>query len=191
MSGSTGCNRYGGPYTVDGDTLELGAIAMTQMACPPPASEVETAFVTSLESVAGWGLDGEELTLLDADDEELLRFGVASPVGSWLVTGFLNGDAFTSPLTATEITATFSEEGEVSGSSGCNTYTATSDADAGGIEISAPATTKKLCTEPAGVMEQEAAYIGALASAVSYRIDGGALELSRADGTRVVSFMPS
>jgi len=35
-------------------------------------------------------------------------------------------------------------------------------------------------------MEQGAAYLGALASAVSYRIDGGTLELTRADGTRVV-----
>jgi len=48
MSGSTGCNRCSGPYTVDGDTLELGAIVSTQMACPPPARAVETAFV------AGW-----------------------------------------------------------------------------------------------------------------------------------------
>jgi heat shock protein HslJ len=191
VSGSTGCNRYSGPYTVEGDTLELGTIAATRMACPPPASDVETAFLASLETVAAWGMDDEELILLDADDEERLRFGVATPVGSWLATGFLNGDAFTSLLMGTEITATFSEENEVSGSSGCNTYTATSEADAGAIEISAPTTTKRLCTEPTDVMEQEAAYLGALASAVRYRIDGGTLELSRADGTRVVSFARS
>ncbi len=27
FGGSSGCNRYGGSYTVDGDTLELGEIA--------------------------------------------------------------------------------------------------------------------------------------------------------------------
>jgi heat shock protein HslJ len=161
------------------------------MVCPPPASDVETAFLTSLESVASWRVEDDELALVDADDEELLRFGVATPVGSWLATGFLNGDAFTSLLAGTEITATFSEEDEVGGSSGCNTYTATSEADAAAIEISAPTTTKRLCTEPTGVMEQEAAYLAALASAVRYRIDGATLELSRADGTRVVSFTPS
>ena len=131
------------------------------------------------------------LVLGDADDEELLRFAVVTPVGSWLATCSLKGDAFTSPLAGTEITATFSEEDEVNGSAGCNTYVATYTSDAGAIEIAAPATTKRLCAEPSGVMEQEARYVAALASAARYGIDGGALELTRADGTRVVSFARS
>jgi heat shock protein HslJ len=37
-------------------------------------------------------------------------------------------------------------------------------------------------------MEQEAAYLAALPTAVRYRVDGGSLALLSADGTYVVSF---
>jgi heat shock protein HslJ len=37
-------------------------------------------------------------------------------------------------------------------------------------------------------MEQEAAYLDALESAVSYRVDGRVLELADADRERVVQF---
>ncbi len=188
VTGSTGCNSYSGPYTVDGETLELGMLTQTLIGCQPPASEVETTFVAALQEVVGWRIDGEELVLLDSDDEELLRFEVGTPIGSWEATGILRGDAFASPIAGTEITATFSDEDELSGSAGCNTYTATFTIDGGAIEITPPAATRKLCKGPAGVMQQESAYFEALASATGYRIDGKTLQLSSADGTRVVDF---
>lgn len=36
LSGSDGCNRYTTRYSVEGDTLRLGAIATTEMACEAP-----------------------------------------------------------------------------------------------------------------------------------------------------------
>jgi META domain len=104
--------------TLDGDTLELGAIAATRMACPPPAGDVETAFVAALERAARWRVERDVLTLLDADDAELLEFEVAMPVGSWLATSILRRDALTSPIAGTELTALFAESGEVSGDTG-------------------------------------------------------------------------
>ena len=74
VAGSSGCNRYNAPYTVDGDTLELGAVASTKMACPPPADAVEQAYLAALETVTGWRIDGEELVLVDGDGAELLRY---------------------------------------------------------------------------------------------------------------------
>jgi hypothetical protein len=47
---------------------------------------------------------------------------------------------------------------------------------------------KKACAEPAGVMEQEAAYLAALPMAVAYHVDGTVLELLSADGTRLVTY---
>ncbi len=189
MTGSTGCNGYGRPYTVDGSTLELGQGTQTLIGCPPPAGDVESAFVAALEQVAGWRIEDDELVLVDADDSELLRFGAATPVGSWQATGVLRGDALTSPISGTSITATFSENGELDGSAGCNGYSATYSTDKGAIEVSTPAATKKLCPEPEGVMEQEAAYLDALAGASRFRIDGKTLQLLGADGTRVADFV--
>ena len=44
------------------------------MACAPPAGDVELAFLTKLDGVTGWSVDGGELTLQSKDGEELLRF---------------------------------------------------------------------------------------------------------------------
>ena len=95
------------------------------MACPPPADAVERAYVDALERVAGWRSDGAELVLLDEDGAELLRYAAASPVGDWEATAFQTGTALASPLPGTEITATFADDGTLTGSAGCNSYTTT------------------------------------------------------------------
>lgn len=186
-SGSSGCNQWGGSYTFDGDTLELGEIAMTSMGCPPPADEVERAYMDALQQATRWRLEDAELVLLD-DDSELLRYGAASPVGDWEATGLLQGDAFTSLLEGTEITASFGEDGALSGSAGCNTYNSTYTTDGGTIEIDESSSTKMACAEPDGVMEQEAAYLAALPTVVGFRVERGVLELLSAEGTAVVSY---
>lgn len=191
IGGSTGCNRYGASYTVDDDTLEIGEIASTLIACQPPADAVERAFVGVLPRAARWRIEGDELVLLDVEDVELLRFVAATPAGSWQATGFLQGDAVTSPIAGTEVTASFATDGTLAGSAGCNTYTAQYTLDRDTISIDPPATTRKSCAEPAGVMEQEAAYLAALVQAERFSVGGGSLELLRSDGTNVAAFSRS
>lgn len=188
VSGSTGSNRFTGPYSVDGDTLELGAVASTRMACPPALDAVERAYLAALDRVEHWRSDGEELVLLDGGDAELLRFEAGTPGGSWQATGVLRGDAFEILIPDTEITATFTDDGELTGSAGCNSYTATFEADRGGIEIATPAATQKACASPEGIMEQEQAYLDAIPTAARYRVDGRSLELLDANRKRLVSF---
>jgi heat shock protein HslJ len=188
VAGSTGCNRFTGSCTVDGDTLELGQIAATRRACLPPADAVEREYLAALGRVTAWRSENEELVLLDDEENEVLRYEAATPVGSWQVTGILQGDSFRSPIPGTEITASFDEDGTLSGSAGCNTYGATYTTDRGGIEITEPEATEKACASPEGIMEQEAAYLAALPSAVSYRIDGRSLTLLSAEGTNVASY---
>jgi putative lipoprotein len=79
VSGTTGCNRYTGPYTVDGDALEIGVLATTRMACAPPADAVELAYIAAFEQVAQWRAEDGELVLLDSDGAELLRYGAETP----------------------------------------------------------------------------------------------------------------
>jgi heat shock protein HslJ len=191
MGGSTGCNHYGGPVTIDGDSMKIGMIAATQIACPPPADSVERAYLAALGQVDGWRMDGSALVLVNGDGDELLRFEAASPVGDWEATSIQTGDALASPLPGTTITATFADDGTLSGSAGCNTYTTSYTLDGGEIEIAPPAATKKACAAPDGVMEQEVAYLAALPTATHFRVDGGALALLAADGTYVASYVPA
>lgn len=50
VAGRAGCNRYMGSYTLDGSALQIGPLALTRMLCPPPAMEIEHAYVRALQT---------------------------------------------------------------------------------------------------------------------------------------------
>jgi heat shock protein HslJ len=187
VSGTTGCNRFTGTYVIEGGRMSIAPGATTRKACEPPADAVERAYLAALGRVDGWRAEGDVLTLL-ADGSPSLRFRAASPEGSWTVTSLVMGDALTSPIAGTEITAAFAPDGTLSGSGGCNRYTTTYTTADGGIRIAPPAATQKLCVEPEGVSEQEAAYLAALPGAARFQIGEHGLELLRADGTFVATY---
>jgi heat shock protein HslJ len=165
-------------------------LATTRMACPEPAMQIESGYLETLASVGSWRIEDGALVLA-ANGEEVLRYEEAQLLGSWQATGYLGGDAFTSLLSGTEITANFGADGVLGGSSGCNTYSSTYTIDGRSIELGQIAVTAMACAEPEGVMEQEQAYLTALQSAVSYRLTGPALELLDEQGRSVVSYRRS
>jgi heat shock protein HslJ len=186
MAGSTGCNRYTTPYALDGDELQLGAAIATKMACLPPLDALERSFLAALDRVERWHVDGEVLTLGDGGGNEVLRFGVANPAGSWRATGLLEGDAFKSIIVGTEITATFGDDGTLTGSAGCNRYQSRYTVDGGKLTIETPVGTKQYCATPEGVMVQEQSFLSLLPTAVGFQVAGRTLELTDADGKRLV-----
>lgn len=74
FSGHAGCNSYSGSFTQDGNEIELGEIAITQMACE--SLDLETLFTAALSNVDTASVDGEELTLSGPNSE--LVFETAS-----------------------------------------------------------------------------------------------------------------
>ncbi len=70
-TGSGGCNRLMGSYTLEGSKLKFGQMAGTMMACPQ-GMEQERAFHEALAKVAGWRLNGAVLELLDATGQPVL-----------------------------------------------------------------------------------------------------------------------
>ena len=69
VTGSGGCNRFGGPYTFDGETLAIGPLATTRKACPGPegVGEQESAYFAALGRVATWLIREGRLQLRAAD----------------------------------------------------------------------------------------------------------------------------
>jgi putative lipoprotein len=83
-------------------------------------------------------------------------------------------------LPDTEVTAWF-ENGQVNGSAGCNNYFGGYTTRGGDrIEISELGSTMMMCSEE--IMEQEQAYLAALQSATSYRVEEGVLTLTYPGG---------
>lgn len=68
------------------------------------------------------------------------------------------------------ITITFTDNGQVNGSGGCNTYQGRYTVNGTSISISDISQTQQLCAEPAGIMEQEAAYFRALSAAFTFEL---------------------
>ena len=96
----------------------------------------------------------------------------------------LNGQA---PLPDTAITAEFSEDGKVSGSSGCNSYTTTYSVSGKKIAFGEQvASTMMACPDP--LMAQERDYVEALSSAATFEIADDTLTLYDADGNPVARF---
>jgi heat shock protein HslJ len=85
-----------------------------------------------------------------------------------------------------EVTAEFAD-GEISGSGGCNDYTAAYETDGSSIEIGPAAVTQMACSEP--VMEQEQAFLAGLEKAVEYSITGNELGMTDSEGSGVLKFV--
>lgn len=195
LSGSGGCNSYSTTYSVDGSSLTVSPqIAATMMACPDPVMNQETAYFQALTSVATFAIDGETLTLSGADGAALAVFRAQSQsLGgtNWTITGFNNGkQAVVSPMLGSEITLSFAADGTVSGNSGCNNYSGTYTAADGAITIGPLASTMKMCVDEA-VMTQEAQYLAALASSVTYSINGTLLTTRSAQDEMAINAIPA
>jgi heat shock protein HslJ len=63
--GFSGCNSMGGPYTLSGDSLRLGPLAMTMMACSD-GMDVERAYASALDRVIRFERRDSILDLFDA-----------------------------------------------------------------------------------------------------------------------------
>ena len=98
----------------------------------------------------------------------------------------LGGEA---PPAGTAPSVVFSAD-EVSGSAGCNTYFGAYAVDGSEITIGDVASTEMWCMEPAGVMDQEQAFLAALRSAAGYRLSGAQLEILDATDRVILTFEP-
>ncbi len=193
VSGSAGCNRYAGTYTTSGNNITMSSqLASTMMSCAQAINLQENVYLKTLAAVKTYAVTGDQLALKDANNNNLLVYKAQSQdlAGtSWEAIGYNNGkQAVTSVLAGTTITAEFGKDGILQGNSGCNTYNGPYKVNGKQITIGPLASTKKACSEPAGVMDQEAQYLAALGTAATYQIEGTVLELRTKDGALAVDY---
>jgi len=193
VQGTNGCNRYTAPVVTRGTNVQISPkAATTNMACPPDIMKLADAFMRALVAARSFRISSEQLDLVGADGTVLARFSAQSQAltgTSWLVTGINNGkDAVVSLVPGTNVTMNFATDGKVAGSGGCNNYTSTYTQDGGKLTFTSAATTRRMCAAP-GVMEQEQAFLKALALASSAQMEGNDLELRTADGALALSLV--
>ncbi|MGW4532732.1 META domain-containing protein [Nocardia sp. NPDC004340] len=185
VSASSGCNTANGSVDLQGNTLQVGDLASTLMACPGDLAGADEWQTTLLRSQPTWTLSGDTLTLKGSGSTvTMLDRKVAHPdkplVGTtWIVTTLLRTQAKIRSATLDEVrpTLTITPDGKVSGSAGCNQMTGTAAIDGEDVTF-AIATTRMMCAPE--VMEVEKQVLEALDGKVKATIDSDVLTLRNA-----------
>jgi heat shock protein HslJ len=92
-------------------------------------------------------------------------------------------------LPATEVTARFGTDGSLSGSGGCNQYSGGFMAFDETLRMSNVSSSKVLCSDPTGIMEQENTFMGLLNQAAKLKFSAGQLEVFDGNGNRILVFI--
>jgi heat shock protein HslJ len=189
VAGSAGCNNYFGAYTTDGDTIDIGPLASTQMFCEFVMDQ-EMAYLTAMQSADTFEVSGETLELRQGDTVLVVYEAASVELAdtSWNVLAMLNyTDGFASVLNGTDVTIDFGADGGISGSTGCNEYSGTYEVDGDAIVIGTLAVTERACLEPEGAMEQETIFLDRLQGAATFAIVDDELTLFDTDGNRLLT----
>lgn len=78
ISGSSGCNNYGGDYAASGSDLVVQPLYSTLMLCPEPAGSIETAYLAAFRAADEWRVSGAALEFRDAAGAVLATFAAAA-----------------------------------------------------------------------------------------------------------------
>jgi heat shock protein HslJ len=116
---------------------------------------------------------------------------VADPLAGtrWQVRSYYNPanvGGMASPVGGTQLTAEFAG-GQVAGSAGCNSYSASYTVDGDSLTIGQAAVTMMFCE---GLMDQEAAFLAAMQSASAFKLEADQLHILNDKGQVVVDFVP-
>ena len=108
---------------------------------------------------------------------------------SWVATAIYSGTQMVVVLDGTSLTAAFGEDGDLNGSGGCNSYSTSYMVDGNSLQIGPVGSTGKLCGEPPGIMDQEAAYFADLESAGGFGMEAGQLYIQNGSGTAIIEYV--
>ena len=174
VQGTGGCNGYGGPYTLDGNAIEVGDLASTLILCEGEVGAQEAAFMAALRGATTWRI---------AEDGDLELTGAGAIVGTPVAGGSSESPAAggivgtwdlgemgpTADFADLQPTIEFAPDGSVSGFAACNTFSGTYTTDGATLTLGPLASTRIGCQPPASAVE--AAYLGALSGVSAWAIE--------------------
>ena len=178
-SGRAACNSYGGDIEIRGNSITLGEVASTLMACDPPAvMESEAAYLEALGSVDTARREGEGLILSGEGTE--LRFVRLPPVPAaelvdtvWVLDTLLIRDTAATTL-GDRATLQLSSDGTLIGSTGCRSLRGRYVVSGGEI-LATELAAEGEC--PAEVAEQDSHVVTVLGDGFTAAVEGSVLTL--------------
>jgi heat shock protein HslJ len=192
-SGTTGCNEYASSFTASLTEIKVNQPVTTgNTSCVPGLIDQEQLFFLALNDAAEYRILGDKLVIPYDDNRQSLVF-TATQVGfdtNIPLSSLDNTEWFLWTINAqpimngTTITARFSvageQSGEMSGSSGCNLYSAVFGP---GLSIETTINSNTICSLPEGVMDQERTYLEIVSRAFGYWLTADQFILNSGSGT--------
>ena len=175
------CNNVAANYTTDGGSISITLGPSTLAACAP--GSLDQQFLADLSSAAVYFFEEGDLFIDTKADGGTMRFSAKATTGTTPVDpespAAADGTLFNvvsfgavgseqAVLEGTSITALFNNS-TVTGSAGCNDYNAQLTPVDDHFTVGPIASTKKICSDPAGIMDQEQAYLAALQATGGYK----------------------
>ena len=185
VTGNSGCNGFGGNYTLEDNQVSFDQIASTLMACDDPLMAQEDAVHKVLTETAIYKIEGDTLTITNHDSVLVLTrrtLTTAEPesaplIGSWKLSSRGTRDTLSSALADVEAGLTFNEDGTLTGTSGCNEFGGNYTVDGNEITFNEIVSTLLLCGPP--VMEQEKAMYQILSETVAFQVEANTLTIMK------------
>lgn len=189
VGGQSGCNSFGGNYTLQGGTLRFGPLMQTMMACPDEAiNRLERTYLQALGQVQAYSLEGSVLRMKNQAGQTLLILSQARPqtiLGEWTVTAIQSGNAITSAVEGSKPTVGFGQS-RMAGNTGCNQFSARYSLQNISLQVGPVARTKRACPSEA-LARQETALLQALEKVEHFRVVGRQLTLYSAEGKMLMN----
>lgn len=182
-----GCNTSEGPARIEAGTLVVDDLATTEVGCEEALQQQDEWIAGFFRGRPAWKLDGATLVLNGKDIELKMVDNAAGQaarplVGTrWTVETLVSAGMSSSVPAGTAAFVNFTDDGKVTGSTGCNSFGGTAKVDGAKITFGELIMTKMACDGAAG--DLEASVLRVLDQALTYRIDGNRLVLEAPDGS--------
>lgn len=185
FNGKDGCHYYHGDYQTKGNQFKINKnIASTMMSCPDSLERQAAVYLNALTKATQYKQQNKQLLLINKGQVLATFHQQRADLNgtSWQVISSNNGkQAVVSTLIGTTLTLQFSDK-QLSGSAGCNQYTANYQQSGKQLNIHDIAITKMFCADPQGIMEQENQFLSALKTVRTFDFDGVNLQLHTETG---------
>lgn len=180
VGGRAACNTYGGTIEIEGASVTIGALSMTEMGCDEPVMAAESAYLAALANVTGAERSDSELRLLGEGVE--LTYAFIPPVAdaeltgtTWVLDSLVSGEAVSS-VGSEPATLEFTDDGTLTGSTGCRGFGASYAAEGAQVTLTQFGHDDSGCPEHLATQDEQ--VLAVLMDGFTVAIDGNRLTIT-------------
>lgn len=107
---------------------------------------------------------------------------------SWTLQSYRDSSGDTVRILARSTVTALFQTDTVTGIAGCNNYNASYQVNRNKLSFGPTATTRKVCSSPTGIMQQEIIFLSNLNSITAYKLKSNSLEMIDGQGNTMLVF---